>query len=52
MVTLLSLILPFNQVMVKETLPLNKTFVSFGDGSSLVVDKKPNLAYPLSVRKR
>lgn len=39
---------PFNQVMVKETLPLNKTFVSFGDGSSLVVDKKPDLAYPLS----
>lgn len=39
---------PFNQVMVKETLSLNKTFVSFGDGSSLVVDKKPNLAYPLS----
>lgn len=34
--------------MVKETLPLNKTFVSFGDGSSLVVDKKPDLAYPLS----
>lgn len=39
---------PFNQVTAKETLPLNKTFVSFGDGSSLVVDKKPNLAYPLS----
>lgn len=48
MVTLLSLISPFNQVMVKETLPLNKTFVSFGDGSGLVVDKKPDLAYPLS----
>lgn len=39
---------PFNQVMAKEILPLNKTFVSFGDGSSLVVDKKPDLAYPLS----
>lgn len=48
MVTLLALILPFNQTMAKETLPLNKTFVSFGDGSGLVVDKKPDLAYPLS----
>ena len=47
-VTLFMLISPFNQVMAKETLPLNKTFVSFGDGSSLVVDKKPDLAYPLS----
>lgn len=48
MVTLLSLISPFNQTMAKETLPLNKTFVSFGDGSGLVVDKKPDLAYLLS----
>lgn len=48
MVTLLALISPFNQTMAKETLPLNKTFVSFGDGSGLVVDKKPDLAYPLS----
>lgn len=47
MVTLLALILPFNQTMARESLPLNKTFVSFGDGSSLVVDKKPDLAYPL-----
>jgi len=49
--TLFMSLSPFNQVMVKETLPLNKTFVSFGDGSSLVVDKKPNLAYPLSDEK-
>lgn len=48
MVTLLALILPFNQTMAKESLPLNKTFVSFGDGSGLTLDKKPNLAYPLS----
>ena len=48
MVTLLALISPFNQTMAKETLPLNKTFVSFGDGSGLVVAKKPDLAYPLS----
>lgn len=47
-VTLFMLISPFNQVMAKETLPLNKTFVSFGDGSGLTVDKKPDLAYPLS----
>lgn len=47
-VTLFALISPFNQTMAKESLPLNKTFVSFGDGSSLVVDKKPDLAYPLS----
>lgn len=46
--TLFMSLSPFNQVMVKETLPLNKTFVSFGDGSGLVVDKKPDLAYPLS----
>lgn len=46
--TLFMSLSPFNQVTAKETLPLNKTFVSFGDGSSLVVDKKPNLAYPLS----
>ena len=48
MVTLLALISPFNQTMARESLPLNKTFVSFGDGSDLVVDKKPDLAYPLS----
>ena len=46
--TLFMSLSPFNQVMAKETLPLNKTFVSFGDGSSFVVDKKPDLAYPLS----
>lgn len=48
LVTLFMLISPFNQTMAKESLPLNKTFVSFGDGSGLVVDKKPDLAYPLS----
>lgn len=47
-VTLFMLISPFNQTVAKETLPLNKTFVSFGDGSGLAVDKKPDLAYPLS----
>lgn len=46
--TLFMLLSPFDQTMAKETLSLNKTFVSFGDGSGLVVDKKPNLAYPLS----
>ena len=46
--TLFMSLSPFNQVTAKETLPLHKTFVSFGDGSSLVVDKKPNLAYSLS----
>lgn len=46
--TLFMSLSPFNQVTAKETLPLNKTFVSFGDGSGLVVDKKPDLAYPLS----
>lgn len=48
MLTLLALTSPFNQTMVKEVLPLNKIFVSFDDGSGLVVDGKPNLAYPLS----
>lgn len=48
MVTLLVLTSPFDQTMAKESLPLNKTFVSFGDGSSLVIDEKPDLAYPLS----
>ena len=48
MLTLLALMSPFDQTMAKYTLPLDKTFVSFGDGSSLVVDKKPDLAYPLS----
>lgn len=47
-VTLFMLISPFNQVMAKETLPLNKTFVSFGDGDNLIIDGKPELAYPLS----
>ena len=46
--TLFMSLSPFNQVTAKETLPLNKTFVSFGDSSGLVVDKKPDLAYPLS----
>lgn len=46
--TLFMSLSPFDQTMAKETLPLNKTFVSFGDGSGLVVDKKPDLAYPLS----
>lgn len=46
--TLFMSLSPFNQTMAKESLPLNKTFVSFGDGSGLVVDKKPDLAYPLS----
>lgn len=46
--TLLMILSPFDQVMAKETLPLNKTFVSFGDGSGLALDKKPELAYPLS----
>lgn len=46
--TLFMSLSPFNQTMVKESLPLNKTFVSFGDGSGLALDKKPNLAYPLS----
>lgn len=48
MVTLLALISPFNQTVARQSLPLNKTFVSFGDGSGLTLDKKPNLAYPLS----
>lgn len=43
---LFMLISPFNQTMATYTLPLNKTFVSFGDGSSF--DNKPDLAYPLS----
>lgn len=47
-VTLFMLISPFNQVMAKYSLPLDKTFVSFGDGSGLAIDKKPDLAYPLS----
>ena len=46
--SLFVLISPFNQTVARQSLPLNKTFVSFGDGSSLVVDKKPDLAYPLS----
>ena len=48
LVTLLMLISPFNQTMVKEALPLNKTFVSFGDDDHLTFDGKPDLAYPLS----
>lgn len=47
-VTLFMLISPFNQTVAKETLPLNKTFVSFGDGDNLTIDGKPDLAYPLS----
>lgn len=46
--TLFMLISPFNQMMAKETLSLNKTFVSFGDGDNLTIDGKPELAYPLS----
>lgn len=46
--SLFVLISPFNQTVARQSLPLNKTFVSFGDGSGLVVDKKPDLAYPLS----
>lgn len=46
--TLFMSLSPFNQTVARQSLPLNKTFVSFGDGSSLVVDKKPDLAYPLS----
>lgn len=46
--TLFMLLSPFNQTMAKYTLPLDKTFVSFGDGSGLAVNKKPDLAYPLS----
>ena len=44
--SLFMILSPFDQVMAKETLPLNKTFVSFGDRSSF--DNKPDLAYPLS----
>lgn len=47
-VTLFALISPFNQTMAKESLPLNKTFVSFGEDSGFTVDEKPDLAYPLS----
>lgn len=46
--SLFVLISPFNQTVARQSLPLNKTFVSFGDGSGLVVDKKPDLAYSLS----
>lgn len=46
--TLFMLISPFDQIMATYTLPLNKTFVSFGDGSGLTLDEKPDLAYPLS----
>lgn len=46
--SLFVLISPFKQTVARQSLPLNKTFVSFGDGSGLVVDKKPDLAYPLS----
>ena len=48
LVTLFMLISPFNQTVAEETLPLNKTFVSFGDGDNLTIDGKPELAYPLS----
>lgn len=46
--SLFVLISPFNQTVARQPLPLNKTFVSFGDGSGLMLDKKPNLAYSLS----
>lgn len=46
--TLFMLISPFNQTMATYTLPLNKTFVSFGDGDNLTIDRKLELAYPLS----
>lgn len=46
--TLFMLILPFDQTMATYTLPLNKTFVSFGDVSGLTLDEKPDLVYPLS----
>lgn len=48
MLSLFVLISPFNQRVARQSLPLNKTFVSFGDGSGLMLDKKPNLAYSLS----
>jgi hypothetical protein len=37
--TLFMSLSPFNQTVARQSLPLNETFVSFGDGSSLVVDK-------------
>lgn len=37
-VTLFMLISPFNQTVAKETLSLNKTFVSFGDGDNLTIN--------------
>jgi hypothetical protein len=46
--TLFMILSPFDQTMARQSLPLNKTFVSFGDGSGLSIDKKPDLAYPLS----
>lgn len=46
--TLFMLLSPFDQTMATYTLPLNKTFVSFGDSSGLTLDEKPELAYPLS----
>ena len=46
--TLFMLLSPFDQTMAKYPLPLDKTFVSFGDGRGLAIDKKPDLAYPLS----
>lgn len=46
--TLFMLISPFNQTVATEALPLNKTFVSFGDGDHLTFDGKSDLAYPLS----
>ena len=46
--TLFMLLSPFDHTMATYTLPLNKTFVSFGDGSDLTLDEKFDLAYPLS----
>lgn len=46
--TLFMLLSPFDHTMATYTLPLNKAFVSFGDGSGLTLDEKPDLAYPLS----
>lgn len=46
--SLFMILSPFNQTVARQSLPLNKTFVSFGDGSGLTLDKKPELAYSLS----
>lgn len=46
--TLFAILSPFDYMVTKEALPLDKTFVSFGDDSGLVVDKRPDLTYWLS----